>query len=144
MGRHELTLGEVRAALGPLGLMEELAALPDGLHTRLSPDGAPLSGGQARRLMLARAIAGRPRLLVLDEALDGLDLDARRKVMSALTDRQAPWTLVVVTHSQEIAGRCRRAVALAGGGAGHSVAMNNGRSPDLESWLKDLSRCPLH
>ncbi|HEX8202736.1 MAG TPA: ABC transporter ATP-binding protein [Isosphaeraceae bacterium] len=144
VGREALSLAEVHEALEAVGLREELAALPDGLHTRLAADGGPLSHGQVRRLMLTRAIAGKPRLLVLDEALDGLDLDARRRVIDSLFDPRAPWTLLVVTHSQEVARHCRRAVALAGGGAEHSVAMANGHSPDLEDWLKEAPRCHPH
>src|SRR5512135_208450 len=144
VGREAISLSEVHEALEAVGLREELAALPDGLHTRLTADGGPLSHGQARRLMLARAIAGRPRLLVLDEALDGLDLDARRTVIGSLFDPAAPWTLLVVTHSQEVARHCRRAVALAEGGAERSVAMANGHSPNIEDWLREARRCLPH
>jgi putative ABC transport system ATP-binding protein len=138
MGRMGLSLAVVHDALEAVGLAEEIAELPDGLHTRLVTTGAPLSHGQARRLLLARALVGRPRLLVLDESLDALDLDSRRKVLDALFAPDAPWTLVVVTHVQEVAARCDRAVALADGRAGHSVAMDNGHSRDLEDWLKEV------
>jgi ABC-type molybdenum transport system ATPase subunit/photorepair protein PhrA len=87
--------------------------------------------------MLARAIVGRPRLLVLDESLDGLDLDAGTKTRESLLDRSAPWTLLVVTHSQDVASHCDRAVALSGGKADRSAAMANGHSPNLEDLLKE-------
>jgi ABC-type bacteriocin/lantibiotic exporter with double-glycine peptidase domain len=140
LGRHHIPLTEVRAALEAVGLKQELAHLPAGLHTRLTSQGAPLSLGQLRRLMLARAIVGKPRLLVLDEALDGLDLDSRRRVMNALFDRSAPWTLLVITHDQEVASECDRAVALAEGRADHTIPLANGHSPRLEDWLKELRR----
>lgn len=137
MGRSGLTLGDVHEALAAVGLAGEVAALPDGMHTRLSTTGAPLSQGQARRLMLARAIVGRPRLIVLDETLDGLDLDARREVLEALFDREAPWTLLVITHSQDVAARCDRTVAIAGGHADHRPRDGNGHANHLEDWMRE-------
>ncbi len=101
---RDLSLADVRAALLAVDLLDEVMALPDGLETRLAPSGAPLSSGQARRLMIARAIVSRPRLVILDEALDGVDELARRKVHAALFRPDAPWTLLVTTHSDEVAG----------------------------------------
>lgn len=136
-GRTGLSLADVHDALEAVDLADEVAHLPDGMQTRLSLSGGPLSLGQARRLMLARALAGRPRLLVLDEALDGLDLDARRHLFESVFDRNAPWTLLVVTHEQGVAARCDRAIALADGHVSRSIAMDNGHSADLETWLME-------
>ncbi len=138
-GRTGISLGEAHDALVAVGLADEVAHLPDGMHTRVMASGPPLSLGQARRLMLARALVGRPRLLVLDEALDGLDLDSRGHVFDTIFDPAAPWTLVVVTHEQVVAARCDRAVALAGGHLARSTPMNNGHSADLETWLKETN-----
>jgi ABC-type bacteriocin/lantibiotic exporter with double-glycine peptidase domain len=140
MGRNHIGLNEVHHALEVVKLADEVAALPDGMHTRLFPTGSPLSLGQARRLMLARAIAGRPNLLVLDEALDGLDLDSRGEVLDAFFKSARGWTVIVVTHSQEVASRCDRAVAVVGGRAEHGLAMDNGHTRVLEDWLKEVGR----
>jgi ABC-type bacteriocin/lantibiotic exporter with double-glycine peptidase domain len=106
--RPDVTTAEVRAALRTVSLLDEVQALPQGLHTPLVTGGAPLSQGQTLRLMLARAIAGRPRLLILDEALDPFSRQMRQRILSALFDRQAGWTLLVVTHDQEIITACDR------------------------------------
>lgn len=95
--------GAVREALRAVDLLDEVLSLPEGLDTELSPSGAPLSSGQARRLMIARAIVDRPRLVILDEALDGVDEVARRKVHAALFRPDAPWTLLVTTHAEDVA-----------------------------------------
>lgn len=112
MGREELSIADVRRALQRAGLLEELLDLPEGLHTRLETGGTPLSLGQAQRLMLARAIAGEPRLLVLDELLDNMDHDSRTQVVPAVLGSDALWTLLVVTHSTEVAQLCGRQVRL--------------------------------
>jgi putative ABC transport system ATP-binding protein len=68
--------------------------------------------GQAERLMLARVIAGQPRLLVLDEVLDNMDHEARKTVLPAILGPDAHWTLLVVTHSREVARLCDRQILL--------------------------------
>jgi ABC-type bacteriocin/lantibiotic exporter with double-glycine peptidase domain len=112
MGREELTLSDVREALAKVELLEDILQLPEGLHTRLGTGGSPLSLGQAERLMLARVIAGQPRLLVLDEVLDNMDHEARKTVLPAILGPDAHWTLLVVTHSREVARLCDRQILL--------------------------------
>ncbi|QEG28888.1 putative ABC transporter ATP-binding protein [Gemmata obscuriglobus] len=112
VGRAHVTHAEARAALQTVGLLEPVLALPKGLDTVMWSGGAPLSLGQASRLMVARAIVGRPRLIVLDEALDHMDADVRATVLPALLGPGAPWTLLVITHSDEVARSCDRVVRL--------------------------------
>ena len=71
---------------------------------------SPLSTNALLRLSIARAIAGRPRLLLIDGLLDGLDIHECPQLIEALFDRQAPWTLVVVTARDELRNRCDKTV----------------------------------
>ena len=80
--------------------------LPDGLESELATDGAPLSQGQIAQLMIARAILGQPRLLLLDRTLDVLDEETRARVADVLFDAAAPWTLALVTEHADLAVRC--------------------------------------
>ncbi len=105
VGRAQVGPGEARQALAAVGLLEPVLALPQGLDTPLGPGGAPLSSGQARRLMVARALAGAPRLIILDDALEGLGVRGRREVMDALLAKGAPWTLVVLCGEEDEAVR---------------------------------------
>ncbi len=115
LGRAELGLDEVEQALDAIGLMGETAGLPeDGLDTDLSPSGAPLSATQAQLLMLARAIAGCPALLILDGLLDEMDEATRERIAPALFAADAPWTLLVLTGSPAVAALCGRSVELPG------------------------------
>jgi len=116
LGRAELGLDEVEQALDAVGLWGENSGLPEeGLDTDLSPSGDPLSATQAQLLMLARAIAGRPALLILDGILDELDDAVLRRLVPALFASEAPWTLLVLTGSPQIAGLCERVLELPGG-----------------------------
>ncbi len=115
LGRSDLGRDEVKQALDAVGLLDDVAGLSeDGLDTDLSPSGAPLSAAQGRLLLLARAIAGRPALLILDGILDEMDEATRERVVPALFADDAPWTLLVLTGSPNVAALCGRTVALQG------------------------------
>jgi ABC-type bacteriocin/lantibiotic exporter with double-glycine peptidase domain len=62
--------------------------------------------------MLARAIVGKPRLLVLDETLDDMDQEVRNEVLPAILSCEALWTLLVITHSHDVASLCDRQVQI--------------------------------
>ncbi len=115
LGREDLSLADVNEALRRVGLLDELLALPEGLSTRLHPNGRPLSSRQAWRLMLARAIVSQPRLLVVDNVLDHTDYSEREQFLPLLFGDDAPWTLVCITAEEDLLSRCSRVVRLEGG-----------------------------
>jgi ABC-type bacteriocin/lantibiotic exporter with double-glycine peptidase domain len=116
LGREHLSHAEVSEALAAVGLLAELQALPGGLATELQPHGRPLSQRQACRLMFARAIVGRPRLIVLDGAMDQLDQREEQEPLTAmLFAPDAPWTVVCITERPDLLARCSRAVTLRDG-----------------------------
>lgn len=112
---REIDASAVDAALATVELLDDVRAMPEGVHTRLVAGGEQLSAGQARRLVLARAIAGRPRMLLLDESLDALDQEAKIRLAGRLLAEDAPWTVVVATHDAEVQERCPLVLELPGG-----------------------------
>jgi ABC-type bacteriocin/lantibiotic exporter with double-glycine peptidase domain len=114
LGR-DLPHAEVARALQQVGLLDELLELPAGLDTELHPHGRPLSYRQACRLMIARAIAGRPRLIVLDGALDQIDQRDEQELAGVLFAPDAPWTLICITERPDLLQRCTRVVRLEDG-----------------------------
>jgi ABC-type bacteriocin/lantibiotic exporter with double-glycine peptidase domain len=94
--RPGITSQEVRSAVERVGLDDEIRSLPLGYDTPLSPTGAPLSPGQALRLVVARALAASPRLIVVDDTLDVLDPVSRARTVAALTRKDTPWTLIAL------------------------------------------------
>jgi putative ABC transport system ATP-binding protein len=106
-GRQDVDTARVREVLAHVGLLEEIDALPEGIHSHVSTFGLPLSSGQALRLALARAMAGRPRLLIIDEILDRIDdVSLRSSILQSVFDRQAPWTLLLTSENRNILSLC--------------------------------------
>ncbi|WP_445004191.1 thiol reductant ABC exporter subunit CydC [Halomonas mongoliensis] len=100
-----LRLGDAEASDAALwALLDELAlgdwarALPRGLDTPLGEYGAAVSGGQARRIALARLLLARRPILLLDEPLAGLDTETRARVVECLLRRQGQGLLVIASH----------------------------------------------
>ncbi len=85
-------------ACATAGLDSWLAGLPDGLDTVIGAGGRPLSGGEARRLTVARALLGSGPLLVLDEPGEGLDPATERAMMDRLLEAAGRRTVLLITH----------------------------------------------
>ncbi len=113
----------VRRVVEAVGLEEAIAELPDGLETVLRPAGRQLSDGERRRLMLARAMAGSPRLLVVDDLCDTMHPELRAALFDALFDPQAGWTLIVVSELPEVLDRCDRVLRLPAHGTADRVTL---------------------
>jgi ATP-binding cassette, subfamily B, bacterial len=96
--RPEAGPDEIAEALSLCDLHEVVARLPDGLQTRMGQRGFRLSGGERQRLCLARAVLQGPQLLVLDEALTGVDVETEAAILARLRDRFRASTLLVITH----------------------------------------------
>jgi ABC-type multidrug transport system fused ATPase/permease subunit len=102
--RDNVTLGrdigddDVWAALRLAQADGFVAALPGGLDSMIGERGTTLSGGQRQRLALARALVGRPRLLVLDDATSAVDPDVEQRILAGLREAALPSTVVVVAY----------------------------------------------
>ena len=97
-GRPSATRDDIDAAAADALLTPVLERLPEGLDTVLDEDGSSLSGGQARRVMLARAAVRDASILVLDEPLTGLDPEARDTVARAIKNIARGRTTLVIHH----------------------------------------------
>ncbi len=102
--RENLTLGRPGASEADVAQALDIAQagfaydLPYGLDTRIGEQGLSLSGGQRQRLALARAVLGRPRVLVLDDPLSALDVHTEAQVEAALRRVLSTTTALVVAH----------------------------------------------
>ncbi|PKV78056.1 thiol reductant ABC exporter subunit CydC [Nocardia fluminea] len=103
VARGDLTLGEAESALRAVGLGAWLASLPEGVHTTLTAGAAAVSGGQRRRILLARALVAPAHTLLLDEPTEHLAAAEGDQLLRDLLDANSGLvapdrTVVVVTH----------------------------------------------
>lgn len=113
LGGAAVDSGRIRFILDQVGLLDAVESLPGGLRFELNTGGHPLTQNQAYRLMIARAIALRPRVLILDEILDRLDEgDDRDRLLSHLAGPAAPWTLILASQSPALIGACQQTLTL--------------------------------
>jgi ABC-type bacteriocin/lantibiotic exporter with double-glycine peptidase domain len=115
LGRADLSHDDVRVALERAGLFEDIMALPQGLNSPLMSGGLPLSSRQRIRLLVARALAQKPRLLLVDEMLDGLDPETWGGLAECIFNPQAGWTVLISTRDADVLRRCRHVITLTDG-----------------------------
>ncbi len=91
-----LTLDEAWSAARMAGLAPEIEAMPMGMHTIISEGGTNISGGQRQRLLIARALALKPRILIFDEATSALDNRTQAIVSQSIEQLQV--TRIAIAH----------------------------------------------
>ncbi len=95
------------------GIAEDIKQMPMGMFTYISEGQGGISGGQKQRLMIARAVAPKPRVLFLDEATSALDNITQKRVSEALDNLKC--TRIVIAHRLSTIKNCDRIVVLDGG-----------------------------
>ncbi|WP_052166541.1 thiol reductant ABC exporter subunit CydC [Methylobacter tundripaludum] len=100
LAKPDATATELNAAVKAAGLENFIGYLPEGLETWVGESGVKVSGGEARRIALARLYLKNAPVLILDEPTEGLDGDAERDVFTALADFARDKTVVMVTHRE--------------------------------------------
>ncbi len=106
----QLTMDEAWEAARLAGIAGDIEAMPMGMHTIISEGSGGISGGQRQRLMIARAIAPRPRILMLDEATSALDNITQKIVSESLDSLKC--TRVVIAHRLSTIRHCDRIIVL--------------------------------
>lgn len=134
VARGDLTGEEADHLLRRCGLASWLDALPQGLDTMLGADGATVSGGERRRILLARALASPAPLLLIDEPAEHLDQATAERIMKDLLDlprREPGRGVVVVTHHLAALGAADEVVLLQPMGDGPATVWDRGTHEDL-------------
>lgn len=95
------------------GIADDIRAMPMGMHTMISEGSGAISGGQRQRLMIARAIVPKPRILMFDEATSALDNITQKQVAEALGSLKS--TRIVIAHRLSTIRHCERIIVLEDG-----------------------------
>ncbi|QUL81077.1 ABC transporter ATP-binding protein [Brevibacterium sp. SMBL_HHYL_HB1] len=106
---------EIWEALEIASAKDFVSRLPEGLDTQVGEQGLSLSGGQRQRLALARAVIGRPRILVLDDPLSAVDVDTEDRVQRALREILPDSTTLIIAHRPSTAALADVVAVIDGG-----------------------------
>lgn len=129
-----LTMAEAWEAAELAGIADDIREMPMGMHTMISEGSGGISGGQRQRLMIARAVAPKPRILMFDEATSALDNLTQKKVADSLAKLKC--TRIVIAHRLSTIKECDRIIVLKGGqiiedGTYEQLIANNGYFAEL-------------
>lgn len=128
---HDIIDEKVLHALDMAGLKDFVAQLPDGLDTLVGERGASLSGGQAQRIGLARALFAAPDILVLDEATSALDNETESRIHNFIKTVHGEKTIIIIAHRISTIIDCDELIFL-----------NEGRVEAVGSFDQLIDACP--
>ena len=97
-GREAISEAVLEWAIDIAQLKDEIATFPKGLDTPIGTRGMSISGGQKQRLALARALVGKPRVLILDDCTSALDARTEARLWTRLHEVMPEMTAVLITH----------------------------------------------
>jgi ATP-binding cassette subfamily B protein len=143
IGRPHVGQEEIRWALEMAQLTDDVSLLPRGVLTPLVSGGQNLSRGQAQRLLLARALAGRPSLLILDEAFTGIDERTSMKILDNVFAPEHHWSIINISHDSEVVLRTDTIHVLADGRileSGSPLTLASDENGEFAALFPHLSR----
>jgi len=128
------------AAARDANLLHEIERLPQGFATQLGPQGSGVSVGQKQRLAIARALAGKPKFLILDEPTSALDPRSERSLRVTMENLRGSVALVMVTHRMSTVDVCDRLIVV---DRGRIVASGSVDQIMGDESLHDLTRATI-
>ena len=111
-GNTSITDDEIFNILDKVGLFDFIREQPNGINTILYPDGKQMSHTISKKLILARAILKKPKILILEDALDRFNPTETNAIIDYITHKDRPWALIVVSGSDSWKNKCSEVIEL--------------------------------
>lgn len=115
MGRPAATFDNVKWVVKNLGLEDFIRSLPQGYETQMQPEGKSVPKSVMEKIILARSMADRPKLLLLEDAFEHLDRFEKRRIIDFIYDKENLWTVVSISNDPYLASMSDLIVELEGG-----------------------------
>jgi len=130
LGDPEVNEADAEAALRAAGAWEFVAELPQQIHSSVAERGMALSGGQRQRIAIARALARRPKLLILDEVTSSLDPQTEAAICQTLQSLRGQLTILAISHQPAVVEAADRIYQIQ---SGEVILVRDGRELNLVS-----------
>ena len=111
-GNKEISDEQLMWAIENVGLTQFIKESPQGVNTVLYPEGKQISFTVAKKIVLARAIVDKPKILILEDPLEQFEQHEVKKIVDFLTDDANPWTLIVVSTNNDWSSNCTQTIIL--------------------------------
>ncbi|ALI98181.1 peptidase domain-containing ABC transporter [Rufibacter tibetensis] len=135
MGQPEVTLDDVLWALETVELSDYVQAQPDGLYTVIRSHSPTIPEGVAQRFALARSIARKPKLLLLDHFLPAVNKALRERIGQRLLGEELPWTVVVISNDPAMMRLCNRVILLENGKVKREILSEKASVEELNQFV---------
>ena len=103
---------DIKWAIESVKLGSFVKSLPKGLDTKIFPEGKQLSSSNAQKILLARSIINKPKILFFEDALDRMDADIAKEIIDFLTSSENKWTLIVSSKNPYWKEKCTRKITM--------------------------------
>jgi ABC-type bacteriocin/lantibiotic exporter with double-glycine peptidase domain len=124
MGRPNIPFDNVVWAIEKLHLSEFIKNLPEGFNTIIDPQGKRLSLTVTEKLLLARSVVSKPRLLIIEDTFEHFNFEEKTSIIQFLTHEHRPWTLITVTNDSYFASQSDKIFVLNNGIITHTGTFN--------------------
>jgi ABC-type bacteriocin/lantibiotic exporter with double-glycine peptidase domain len=115
MNNPSISNEDIKWAIESVQLGSFIKTLPEGLDTKIFPDGRQLSSSNAQKILLARSIVNKPKILFYEDPLDKMDEEASKEIIDFLTHSSNPWTIIVSSKNTYWEEKCSRKITLQNG-----------------------------
>jgi len=111
-GNTSISQKDLQWAIAAVGLEQFVKKQPKGLNTIIYPEGKQISNTVSKKIVLARSVVHKPKLLLLKDPLNQFDEIEALRIMNFLIDKSNPWSLVVVSQDPKWVGRCEKIITM--------------------------------
>ena len=115
MNNPSISNKDIKWAIESVQLGSFIKTLPEGLETKIFPDGRQLSSSNAQKILLARSIVNKPKILFYEDPLDKMDEEASKEIVDFLTNSSNQWTIIVSSKNNYWEQKCSRKITLQNG-----------------------------
>jgi ABC-type bacteriocin/lantibiotic exporter with double-glycine peptidase domain len=113
--QSDVSSENLRWAIDAVQLTSYVKTLPDGLDTLIFPEGKQLSSSNAQKILLARCIVGKPKILFLEDPTDKMDDNIAKEIIDFIVDKKNEWTVIVSSRNTYWNEKCHRDIKMENG-----------------------------